>query len=199
VDSIYPLHNQSQFIVPIDSLSVRPLELADTYSVAEVITNSFHREILISQWFKPLFRLGIAEDLRHRLKTPPLNQQVCLVAQLNNFSESLIVGTVEVGLRSGVIPASNGKYPYIANLAVSKEFRRQGIGRRMLLRCEQLVREWGFKDVYLHVMADNESACKLYSKLGFKIINTDFRYNWFFIRKPNRFLLHKDLSVNPPN
>lgn len=38
--------------------------------------------------------------------------------------------------------------PYISNLLVDPEARRQGLARLLMARCEEQARSWGFTQVY---------------------------------------------------
>lgn len=55
----------------------------------------------------------------------------------------------------------------ITNVAVRKECRNQGIGRKMLVQLIQEGREAGILDFTLEVRAGNASAIHLYESLGF--------------------------------
>ena len=59
--------------------------------------------------------------------------------------------------------------PKIANLAVSPNARKAGIGRQLVLRCIALSRMWGAQELYLTVEPDNAAALSLYAKMGFEM------------------------------
>lgn len=62
----------------------------------------------------------------------------------------------------------NGKIPYVYNLAVLPQVRRRGIGRSLLLHCEEIVRErWNYRKIGLHSMVGNHGAERLYQSLGY--------------------------------
>lgn len=56
---------------------------------------------------------------------------------------------------------------YVERLVVAPAFRRQGIGRRLLVAAEELAREAGKETVGLHVSANNLSALLLYEAQGY--------------------------------
>jgi len=58
----------------------------------------------------------------------------------------------------------------ISNVAVSREYRRRGIGRGLMYAALELVKEYNGKSVALQVRADNETAKRLYDSLQFKEI-----------------------------
>ncbi len=64
-------------------------------------------------------------------------------------------------------PEKNRKGVYIHSFCVAGNFRRRGIGSKLL---KQLVTTHKNQDLHLHVLASNESAINLYKSLGFEII-----------------------------
>jgi ribosomal protein S18 acetylase RimI-like enzyme len=58
--------------------------------------------------------------------------------------------------------------PYIGNLAVSTDFRRVGIGSRLVQEAEEIALAWGYDRVCLHVDADQPAAKALYARLGYE-------------------------------
>jgi ribosomal protein S18 acetylase RimI-like enzyme len=183
-------------------ISIRAAGMEDVDDVAEIITHSFHLQRGIVGWFIPLFKVGIAEDLRYLLRTSnqPREtlkscQQLCLTAILNQWGQPRVVGTAEVSLRGTKDRdrADRGQYVYISNLAVSQEFRQRGIGQELLKGCEEVAVSWGFNDLYLHVMADNDRAHNLYVKTGYQLLNTESIWSLFPWKRTQRLFLHKRL------
>ncbi len=56
---------------------------------------------------------------------------------------------------------------HILNLAVSPEFRRRSIGKKLVLSAIKRAHRKGAKRAFLEVRASNAAAQKLYSSLGF--------------------------------
>jgi ribosomal protein S18 acetylase RimI-like enzyme len=182
-------------------ISVRPVREEEINRVADLITQSFHFDRGWKGWFLPLFKLGIAEDLRHRLRShvPPthrnqVSQQVCSIAIYNECGENYIIGTVEVGVRVAHERPHSRRYIYISNLAVSIDFRRRGAANALLQNCEQLTREWGYTELFLHVMADNDGGRRLYQRSGYEIISTEFVWSILPWHRPQRLFLRKQLG-----
>lgn len=73
----------------------------------------------------------------------------------------------------GVICAGDAE---IALIAVDPQFRKQGIGRRLLERAVDYARQCGCENVFLEVRTGNEAAKALYGGLGFKAIAVRRRY-----------------------
>jgi len=175
------------------NIIIRPVELKDLRSLTEVLAYSFYDFPQLLSWVYPLLRLGIYEDLRSRLRShPPL--YCCLVASLTDVeSEPTIVGTVELTMRFPSLWIPEAQYPYIANLAVKNTYRRQGIGRKLLASCEQVAREWGYREIRLHVLENNHSAKQLYFGNGYQLYQKESGWSEFFLNSAQRLLLRKKL------
>ncbi|MFB2837891.1 GNAT family N-acetyltransferase [Floridanema evergladense] len=189
---------------------IRAAKTEDLSYLAEILANSFHSQGGITGWFYPLFRLGIYEDLRHRLQSSS-SRYVCLVgvykdSRCGDNQDRLwvgqevrgdcVVGTVEMSLRSTnpwQFYNSSG-YPYLSNLAVQTEYRRRGVARQLLLNCEQIALNWGYQDLYLHVLENNHKARGLYTQLGYRLHQIDSNWACLLLKKPRQLLLHKRLT-----
>ncbi|MHA1590679.1 MAG: ribosomal protein S18-alanine N-acetyltransferase [Candidatus Njordarchaeales archaeon] len=58
---------------------------------------------------------------------------------------------------------------HVITIAVHPEWRRRGIGTKLMLYIMKLFREYGCERVYLEVRVSNLEAIRLYEKLGFRI------------------------------
>jgi len=174
----------------LSGLTIRAAKNSELHAVAEVLTDSFHPANGLFFWMYPLVKLGIYEDLRTRINSGSPHY-FCLVA----IKSEKLVGTIEVSLKS-VCPWSSftNQYPYIANLAVSKSYRKQGIGKQLLLKCEQVAFEWGFSEIYLHVLEDNESAKKLYFAAGYRLRKVECNFTDWLFKRPKKLLLSKSFQ-----
>jgi ribosomal protein S18 acetylase RimI-like enzyme len=182
-------------------IEIRSVREDEIHCVADIITRSFHFDRGWMGWFTPLFKLGIAEDLRHRLRahTTSANSsqhqhQVCSIATYTDRGRSQVVGTIEVGVRNpNYHHPAHLRYVYISNLAVSRDFRRRGVAQELLKNCEQLTKSWGYSQLHLHVMANNERGRNLYQKLGYELISSEFVWSMIPWRRPERLFLRKQL------
>ena len=182
-------------------IEIRPVLEDEIDAVADIITRSFHFDRGWMAWFTPLFRLGIAEDLRNRLRTrSPSNtyhkpqQQVCSIALYIDREQPHVAGTVEVGVRTAERYRQNHhRYVYLSNLAVSRDFRRRGIAQELIRSCEQQTMDWGYTELHLHVMGDNERGRKLYQKLGYETVSSEFVRSIIPWHRPERLFLRKQL------
>jgi ribosomal protein S18 acetylase RimI-like enzyme len=183
---------------PIEIRAVREEEI---HCVADIITRSFHFDRGWMGWFTPLFKLGIAEDLRHRLRSNSTSsqphkgqQQVCSIAVYPDRDQQRVVGTIEVGVRiNNYRQPTPQRYVYISNLAVSRDFRRRGVASELIISCEELTKTWGYSKIYLHVMGNNERGRNLYQKLGYEIVSSEFVWSILPWHRPERLFLCKNL------
>lgn len=181
------------------NLTVRVAQQEDLAELVEILSDSFYPRQGIMRWLAPLLRLGIYEDLRRRL-TPTSSDYIFLVAILSSgkpaSAGSQIIGTVEISLRSAnAFLLHSSHYPYLSNLAVRSEYRRQGIAQNLLSSSEELLQSQGFQDLYLHVLENNYPARNLYFKAGYRLQQADpLWYSWLF-RRPRRLLLHKRITA----
>jgi ribosomal protein S18 acetylase RimI-like enzyme len=189
------------------NLSIYAAQPRDFQALAELLTDSFHSLDSWLTWLYPLLRLGIQSELQQRLQARTAHY-VCLVAiqqdlEISPSSSPQVLGTVELGLQTASPWQSTypKRYPYISNLAVHSNWRNQGIAQQLLQTCEQITGQWGYSDVYLHVLDNNVAALNLYQKLGYQFQLHESHWNLGFWQKPQRRLLCKSLarssSINP--
>jgi GNAT superfamily N-acetyltransferase len=179
-------------------ITVRGARQNDLSDLVEIISSSFHPRKGAMRWLFPLLRMGIYEDLRYRLKSPSSNS-ICLVAIVSKHRDaggvSSLAGTIEIAFYSTYpLQIRYSYYPYLSNLAVHIEHRRQGIARKLLAACEEIVKERGFQDLYLHVLEENYQARQLYVKAGYRVKYADPYWFCLLFQRPRRLLLHKRLS-----
>lgn len=178
----------------IAKASVYSAQPQDIKELAELLTYCFHPPQGWLSCFHSLLTLGVHEDLRIRQRQPP-SQYRCLVASKplagERGSRREIVGTVEITQRRNFWHGT--PRPYIANLAVKPCHRRQGIARQLLLKCEQVASEWGFRELTLHVLEDNHAAKQLYLATGYQIQRREPTLTGLLWQQPQRLLLQKPL------
>ena len=106
-----------------------------------------------------------------------------MLIALNDKMKNKVVGVVEVCLEAPdgkLAPAvamrvpwramKDYHEPYLCNLCVDNDYRRQGLGLVLCQLAEQIVVKYWLKTVmYLHVEVSNIAAQNLYSKMGYEL------------------------------
>lgn len=69
-------------------------------------------------------------------------------------------------------PNDAHKYAYVANLCVAKFARRQGIATNILYLAIDMAISTDMRQLFVHVNAVNKPAQELYSKTGFKVVES---------------------------
>lgn len=184
-------------------LTISPAAIEDAKAVSTVLARSFYDFPDYANWVYGLLRFTINEDLRYRLRSHS-PRYCCLVAKLarqtdeiaaesSSDSDSTIVGTIEMALRSPSFWSTNIQYPYISNLAVNQNYRRMGIGSQLLTKCEQIAIDWGYQETRLHVLDSNVSAKKLYHHNGYQILQVETNWVNLWFDYSSRLLLKKQI------
>ncbi|EOW9232474.1 GNAT family N-acetyltransferase, partial [Vibrio cholerae] len=81
------------------------------------------------------------------------NQGLSFVA----VSDSLVIGAVLVG--------TDGRRGYVQHLAVSSDFRGQGIGKSLIQKATDALSKIGISKTHLFVLIENVAAQDFYTKL----------------------------------
>jgi ribosomal-protein-alanine N-acetyltransferase len=89
----------------------------------------------------------------------------------------------------GETPAANGERllgfigvwlmvgeAHVVTVAVREEYRRMGIGERLLIACVEMAQEYDQELITLEVRASNDAAKRLYEKYGFDRAGLRVRY-----------------------
>ncbi len=172
---------------------VRLGNVNDINDIGDVLTHSFNHLNDWNLWIYPFLKMAVCEDLRSRLQKE--ENYYCIVAEkkAQNQSKEKIIGSVELSLRTVYGWQGRKKYPYISNLAVSKNYRRQGVASQLLCKCEQITAYLGFNQLYLHVLADNNVGQQLYLNNGYTIHQVETDLYSLFIPSKRRLLLVKSI------
>ncbi|WP_267383173.1 GNAT family N-acetyltransferase [Cyanobacterium sp. uoEpiScrs1] len=193
--NIFPYSSQELGQINLGRLPVmvRIAQISDIKDLTEVLIRSFHPPQQWSSWLYPLFRLEINEDLRIRFRAHS-PYYCCLVAMISNGTsndfQELVIGTVEITLGSRL----HSQSLYISNLAVSHSYRRQGVAKYLLQKCEQVALEWGYNSLGLHVLENNYPAKQLYLNYGYKLQKTESTWKGWLFKTPRRLFLQKILK-----
>ena len=79
------------------------------------------------------------------------------------------------------------------NVAVHPDYRRQGIGRDLVLALSEALQNKGIRGLLLEVRQSNMPAIALYEQLGFRQVG--LRPNYYRNPKENALILRKELSL----
>lgn len=160
-----------------DKIIIREALIHELMQVVALRVDVFYPE------FKAItsFHLRILDKMKHRVE----NEAICLIAVLSDTMNNVptwsqpqrsqgqrkILGTVEICAsdfkNTSMEYIGHEKKLYAMDLAVQLEARRLGIGSSLLFAMEKYARNEGYKEIYLHVEVDNESARNLYMKNGY--------------------------------
>lgn len=181
------------------NLTIRPARASDLLALVDILFTSFKPPSGLLCYLSSVLRLGLYEDLRYSLRNSDSNQCVYLVATVSPdpglLHQSVVVGAVEITFfRNLPFGLKASYYPYLSNLAIRADYRRQGIGRELLRSCEAAVGERGLKDLYLHVLKDNYPARQLYDGAGYRLRQADSFWQGWLLHRSQRLLLYKSID-----
>jgi len=91
-------------------------------------------------------------------------RDLLLVAKTRNR----IVGYAFANVSQESLFERSEPFCFLNDIYVMPEFRRRGIGRRLISECLSRMKARGFKSVRLNVLPENKIAARLFEKLGFK-------------------------------
>jgi len=94
-----------------------------------------------------------------------------------------------VGYAIGVIE-DFGRAGHVVSICVHRDYRRRGLGRRLMEMLEKLFRERGALESRLEVRVSNEPAIKLYRSLGYSIVGV---YHSYYSDGEDAYIMSKRL------
>lgn len=113
------------------------------------------------------------EDFRKHLREQP--QNTCrIVAEAGDRLIGFVTGHLEPEPKQTVV-RYDGPFVVVADVAVTREYRRRGIATRLMDALEDWAGEHGAKSLLLYVHDGNEAAKNLYGKKGFRTVNVQMR------------------------
>ncbi|NLN18579.1 MAG: ribosomal protein S18-alanine N-acetyltransferase [Firmicutes bacterium] len=123
--------------------------------------------------------------------TTPWSENAFLSELLeNDYAFYLVarVGEQAVGYVGVWLIAGEG---HITNIAVHPDYRRQGLGRRLMMAIEQLCRERRISRMTLEVRRSNAIAQSLYRQLGY--VGAGYRRGYYRDNNEDALIMWKDL------
>jgi ribosomal-protein-alanine N-acetyltransferase len=106
------------------------------------------------------------------------------------WPEGFLVAKLSGEIVGYAIGEKNKDSGLIVSVAVKKEWRKRGIGRRLIEKLLENFKKEGMKIVFLHVREENKEAINFYQALGFKIIELVENY---YSNGENAYLMEKTL------
>jgi ribosomal protein S18 acetylase RimI-like enzyme len=94
-----------------------------------------------------------AKDIERKLKVNP---------------ELFLVGIIDGGVVATAMAGYEGHRGWVNYLAVDPVYQRQGLGRQMMLKVEELLLGLGCPKINIQIRTDNAAAMAFYRALGFK-------------------------------
>lgn len=161
-------------------LKYRTAKATDLPGIAKLLTKTFEGDI--PQWNilqTKLVEAKYEKQLEKRMKElvqSPRFHHVLIVA--STIDTNQIAGFMELGTMPAPIYTSTEsnirpERPYLANLAVDKDFRRQKMGSKLVKLAIKISAKWCFEEnaaMYLAVEKENTAAVQFYDKLEFSRI-----------------------------
>lgn len=124
--------------------------------------------------------------------TTPWSKQAFLSELLDNDRAYYLVAKVDgraIGYIGIWLVAGEG---HITNVAVHPEYRRRGVGHELLESVEKLAKERGIRRLTLEVRQSNETAKRLYRRLGY--IPAGIRRRYYQDNDEDALIMWKELS-----
>ena len=108
-------------------------------------------------------------DLWHRcnLVVPQNNPRKDIAAKLKVQPEFFLVGTISGRIVSTAMAGYDGHRGWVYYLAVYPDYQRKGIGRQMMEKVENSLRELGCQKINIQVRSSNESVISFYEHMGY--------------------------------
>ena len=97
-----------------------------------------------------------------------------------NYDYDSMAGSIFLGAYDGddcvglaILQPGFFKYMYLYDLKVSRAYRRQDIGRRLIQKAKELAARGGYSGLYTQAQDNNPGACLFYLNTGFYIGGLD--------------------------
>lgn len=162
---------------------IRKAQWEDLGAASRLLVTEFYGK---SCWF-PAQCLSELNRLQTNFHFDP-HKHLMLVA--TDPLEKAIIGFVDIDAREAPL-AKRSEFPprpYLSDLAVQRNRRRQGIGSSLVSECERVCQAWGCSHIYLKVQAQNPAGLGLYERLGYHQARP--------VDDKDQMLLSKTLSVS---
>lgn len=133
-------------------IKYRKMKMSDYEDVNELYKSS-KKIVLYSTDDKKGFKLFLSK-----------NKDLCFVATCNNK----IIGSIQ--------GATDYKRGYIHHLIVNEDYRKRGIGKKLVSLVINALKKSKLSDVVILVNNKNKSAKSFYKRIGFRFLTVNFGY-----------------------
>ena len=101
---------------------------------------------------------------------PPWNDPQDIIKRKTDFqSELFLIGESGGKIIATVLGGYDGFRGWVYHLAVINDNRRSGIGKKMMLTIEQMLRQLGCIKMNIQVRSSNQDVILFYNEIGFEI------------------------------
>jgi mycothiol synthase len=144
----------------LGAVRVRPLRPGEEPALLAALNRAWS-----GTWgFSPIPPAALAHDLD--------GQREGMLVAVEAADDSRIVATVHAIVDRDARNLDGGPHAWISNLTTDPDWRGRGLGRLMLARGVNHLREWGAGSVMLGVDGGNDAAVRLYRSAGFDVMST---------------------------
>jgi ribosomal-protein-alanine N-acetyltransferase len=126
-------------------------------------------ENLLIEKFDPVEINEILEIERNAFEKKETFPKEYFLELSKKWPEGFLVAKLDGEIVGYAIGEKNKDSGLIISVAVKKEWRRRGIGRKLMEKLLENFKKGGMRIVFLHVREENKEAINFYQALGFKI------------------------------
>ena len=205
--------------ISASKISLRKCSPDDLMQAAELSVNAFYedqRTMLTTPHFKTLTEMQLQEMSYRSMLRNQFHAYCELFSLVDGRNRTIgvcelflqeldyqLLLDMEPSLSGKLIPNNLGKVsiPKIANLAIERKYRGQGLGTKLVEACIEQSKAWGFDYICLFVDDDNHSARELYRRLGFRELfldRTEKKYVmkslWLKLVPASKYLMIKSIA-----
>lgn len=90
---------------------------------------------------------------------------------LDNKSSRFYKATFQEKIVGAIMCGTDGRYGYIHHVAVDDDFRKKGVGRALVEKCQEFFNEIGIDTKTVFVWNTNVTALEFWESIGFTIVD----------------------------
>lgn len=188
---VHHMHLPPKTIILVAALAETPMSDSDTINESLILATDCHIQTPSTS------PSGTASTI------PTIDAEISMTRTTNariNRTNARVIGAVEISFTE----STRSKYftlnpppdrPYLCNMAIDKNHRRQGYGSLLLEAAEELVHAVGEDSVYLHVRFQDHPAVGMYTKAEYTPVKEDMFWVKLF-GQDQRYLMRKRIERN---